>query len=76
MSEAGSVECRHQYEFWTKSTGPEPGEPMTCWNCGAIREPGRTIRLDELHPIARRVVLALIAAQDAMEGRRHKTGSA
>lgn len=57
------MDCRHEYVFWTKSTGPEPGEPMTCVRCGATREPGGTVRLDELHPIARDVVLALSAAR-------------
>jgi hypothetical protein len=57
--------CRHQYVFWTKATGPEPGEPLTCADCGATRAPGGTIRLEELHPIVRDVVLALTAAKSA-----------
>jgi hypothetical protein len=62
---------RHLYVFWTKATGPEPGEPMTCADCGATRPPDAgTIRLDELHPIARDVVLAMIAAGKAAQATR------
>ena len=64
-------ECaHHQYVFWTKATGPERGEPMTCVDCGATREPGGTVRMDELHPIARAVVQALLAAGKAADVRR------
>jgi len=63
---------QHQYVFWMNPSGPGADEPMTCFDCGATRPPDGTIPLEELHPVARDLVLALIAAETAADARRER----